>query len=337
MAMTGSVCLGADARTPSAWGGLGASVALALIAIVLGPVPTAALGAEIAAPPRGQASTGSAHGPSTRFASAAVQPGSPPPAAMTPPAQTMPAPAAGPTSTEEPAPEPVVLEGGISVAIGADQRATVLGETQSLRALVEEICRQARIDLRTYAAPDRRYVGKLERVPLTEALQSMLRSESYLLGFRAGTNGGPARITWMRVLGGQPGANGPVAAVPAGTAAQFGAPQLSALKVSPPPSSRFAMSTALLFQAFGTYDPVRRDQAQREMLDRINQPDELQRFLGTDAKTLATMFGRYRDSEQTIRRLKSMSESPEVQGKFQEVLNLISAPPAPAEGTPEDQ
>ena len=255
------------------------------------------------------------------------------PAAAAEPSATSPSPptalgpaAAGPdVDAEEPALEPVVLEGGISVAVGRDQRATILGQTQSLRMVVEEICRQARIELRTYAAADRGYAGKLENVPLTEALRSMLRSESYLLGFHAGTDGGPARITWMRVLGGQPGANG-ATAIPAPVAAQFATPQPSQAKVAPPPSERFALSTALLFQAFGTYDPVRRDQAQRELLDRINQPDEQRRFLTTDTKQLVTLFGRYRDSEQTIRRLKSMSESPEVQAKFDEVLDVITAP-----------
>jgi len=263
---------------------------------------------------------------------------------LTPPGPTIPAPAAEPSATspspptalgpaaaradvetEEPALEPVVLEGGISVAVGTDQRATILGQTQSLRMVIEEICRQARIELRAYAAADRGYAGKLENVPLTEALRSMLRSESYLLGFHAGTDGGPARITWMRVLGGQPGANG-ATAIPAPLAAQFATPQPSQIKVAPPPSERFALSTALLFQAFGTYDPVRRDQAQRELLDRLNQPDEQRRFLATDTKQLVTMFGRYRDSEQTIRRLKSMSGSPEVQAKFDEVLDVITAP-----------
>jgi hypothetical protein len=320
MAPKRSVSFDAYRRPPSLWGAFGrAWLALTVASISLDApaVLATAHGRDLPRP-----HTRAQHG----------LPGQPPlpgaqpmPPVMTPPAEAMPAPpASAPTSAEESQLEPVMLEGGISIAIGADQRATVLGETQSLRAVIEEICRQAHIELRTYAAPDRRYIGKLENVPLTEALRSILRSESYLLGFRAGANGGePARVTWMRVLGGQPGDTpGAMKSV----AAQFAAPP-SPMKVTPPPGSRFAMSTALMFQAFGTYDPVRRDQAQREMIDRINQPDEMQRFLGTDAKQLATMFGRYRDSEQTIRRLKSMSENPEVQAKFDEVLNEIKTPP----------
>ena len=211
-------CVGfsADRRAPSCWGALGAS--LATFAVALSLLATTALAASQR---RGTARVHSGTpGVPGQLASTNEQPTPAAPAVMTPPAQTMPPGASLPAAAEEPSPEPVVLEGGISVAVGNDQHATVLGEAQSVKALVEEICRQAHIDLRTYAAPDRRYVGKLDNVPLSEALRSILRSESYLLGFRADTNGGPARVTWMRVLGGQPGAKNAVAAMqPA--AAQF--------------------------------------------------------------------------------------------------------------------
>lgn len=219
-------------------------------------------------------------------------------------------------------PEPVMLDGGISVAIGGDQRATIIGETPSLRAVVEEICRQASVDLRAYKAPDRRYVGKLENMPLADAFRSMLRTESYLVWVREYPRGTVSKVTGMRVLGTEPATPQriPVAA------SEF-APAQPTSYVAPPPAARFSMSTALLFQAFGTFDPVRRDQAQREIIDRISEPEQLQRFLQTDVKLLASMFGRYRDSELTLGRLKSLSDNAEIQGKFQEILNQMAATP----------
>jgi hypothetical protein len=220
----------------------------------------------------------------------------------------------------------VVLDGGISVAIAGDQRATVVGETPSLKAVVQEICRQAGIELRAYGAPDRRYVGKLENVPLTDAFRSLLRTESYIVWMRSGTPDEPARVRWMRVLGPEPST--PTAAA---TAAAFAPLQQAVPAAAPPappaPTGRFSLSTALLFQAFGTYDPARREQAQREIIERLAQPEQLQRFLATDPKEMTTMFGRYRDYEQTIRRLMAMSGQAEVQAKLEQVLKELAANP----------
>jgi len=51
--------------------------------------------------------------------------------------------------------EPVAVAGGASVEVFGNQRATVAGQATSLRSLVEEICRQAGVELRTYTAADR--------------------------------------------------------------------------------------------------------------------------------------------------------------------------------------
>jgi hypothetical protein len=226
----------------------------------------------------------------------------------------------GATPAESPAGTgPVVLEGGLSVEITAGQRATIVGNSTSLRAVITELCRQAGIDLRTYAAPDRRYVGRLENVALADALRSMLRAESYLVGFRSDKRGGQ-QVTWLRVLGGAEGS-----AVGAVAGAPFARPQPApAAPVAPSAAAasgeKFVVSSSLLFQAFGTFDPQRRDQAQRELVTRITEPDQLARFLASDPKELAKMFGRYRGSSDTLRRIQGMSERAEVTAKIDEIL-----------------
>jgi hypothetical protein len=214
---------------------------------------------------------------------------------------------------------PVVLEGGISVEVTPDQRATVLGDAVSLRAVVGEICRQAGIQLRAFAAPDRPYVGHLENVTISDAFRSMLRSESYFLGFRKEEPAGHTRITWIRVLGGQ---SSPTAV----SAPKAGAPTTTGGRLRPGfGANRFTISPALLFQAFGTLDPQRRDQARQEVIARIEEPDQLTRFLATPPKDLARMFTRYKDAASGLRQLQSMAaERPEVQAKFDEILAEVA-------------
>ena len=232
---------------------------------------------------------------------------------------------------EPPAGEPVMVDGGVSVSITRDQRATIVGDAPSLRNIIVEICRQANIKLITYAAADHRFAGRLENVPLSDALRSMLRTESYLVGFRGDEQSTQPRITWLRVMGGMSPAE--PGSLPPAVANQFGAQQpqpTSVGTVSPPPDQRFSISSSLLFQAFGTFDPARRDMAQRELLERIGAPDQLPRFLAMEPKELANMFGRYRDSAQTLRRLLSISENGEITQKLTEVLEVVGATAEPA-------
>jgi hypothetical protein len=230
-----------------------------------------------------------------------------------------PAGAVAPELTEPPpGPGPVVLDGGLRVEVTGDQRATIIGDTPSLRAVVEETCRQAGIQLRTYAAADRRYVGRLEHVAVADALRSMLRSESYLLGVRA-DGSGREHVTWLRVLGAEGSATKGQA--PSG-AAIYGQPQPAAA-ASAPQSDKFVVSSSLMFQAFGTFDPQRREQAQRELLTRIGDPEQLSKFLASDPKELAKQFGRYRGAADTLRRIHDMADRVEIQAKFQEILGEI--------------
>jgi hypothetical protein len=227
-----------------------------------------------------------------------------------------------PAETAEPAPgqAPVVLDGGLRVEVTHDQHATIVGDTPSLRAVIEEICRQGDIQLRTFAAADRRYVGRLEHVPVADALRSMLKSESYLVGVRA-DGSGRERVTWLRVLGTEgTAAKGVVSGAAVPQPAAVSAP-------SAPQGDKFAISSSLMFQAFGTFDPQRREQAQRELLTRIGEPEQFQKFLASDPKELAKQFGRYRGAADTLRRIHDMADRVEVQAKFQEILDEVEKNP----------
>jgi hypothetical protein len=219
---------------------------------------------------------------------------------------------------------PVVLDGGLTVEVTGDQRITVVGSNPSMRAVIQEVCRQAGVQLRTYDAPDRRAVGRLAGVELTDALRSLLRAESYLVGFRSDARG-RQRVTWLRVFGGVEGGSPVAPAVAAALAqpqpapAQAGA-NAPAAAPEAPDGQGFVVSASLLFQAFGTFDPQRRDQAQRELLTRMASPAEMSRFLSQPTGELAATFGRYRGSADTIRRMHSLADRPEVAAKLNEVL-----------------
>jgi hypothetical protein len=294
-----------------------ASVALlAIIVTVASPEPATAK--KVGAGSRGPAGDRAPRHPTTTSpagasAAVSVEEGVPPATVPVPPRDGEPLvpPGAGGA---------VVLEGGMSVEISAGQRVTIAGDSPSLRAVIEEVCRQAGIQLRTYAAPDRRCSAHLERVPVADALRSMLRTESYLVGFRAEQDSRQGRVTWLRVLG----ATGTGSTSIPRTASA--APQPAPVAAPPGPASQFVISSSLLFQAFGTFDPKRREQAQQEILTRISDPEQLSRFLATDPKELAKMFNRYRDSAVTLRRLQSLAERPEIQAKFDEILAAIGQP-----------
>jgi hypothetical protein len=186
--------------------------------------------------------------------------------------------------------------------------------------VIATLCRQAGIELRSYAAADRPFTGRLAGVPLSEALRSMLRSESYLLGLRSDSSSGEPRITWLHVLGTAGSELRPNLASRA--PAVSAAPPAQANEAAPA-AAEFTIASSLLFRAFGTSDPDRRDEAQRDVLAQIQSAKELPVFLASDSKKLARVLMRYRGSIATVRRLQTMSDDAEVQEKLGEIMAEI--------------
>jgi len=101
---------------------------------------------------------------------------------------------------------------------------------------------------------------------------------------------------------------------------------------APFPAQKFVLSPTLLYEAFGTMDPARREQAQREALSRLADPARRALFLNTDPAEIANVVANYEHSAEGVRRMKSMTDLPDVQAKLDAVLNALGEPTAGNKG-----
>jgi hypothetical protein len=86
------------------------------------------------------------------------------------------------------------------IVVHEDATISLDGRSPSLRAVVEEICVRAGVQLRAYDAVDRRMRGHYERLRLSDILGRLLREESFVLGFSGRRAGERNRVRWLRVF-----------------------------------------------------------------------------------------------------------------------------------------
>jgi hypothetical protein len=96
----------------------------------------------------------------------------------------------------------------LTIEVDEAQNVTVSGSSDSLRAAIGEICRLANVRLVAYDADDRPFAAQYRRVPLSEALARLLRSEIYLAGLRPLHGAALSQVTWLRVTGSNGGSAG---------------------------------------------------------------------------------------------------------------------------------
>lgn len=91
-----------------------------------------------------------------------------------------------------------------------NQTASVEGRTESLKALVTELCRVGGIELRAYGAADRPVRSRYRDMELRELFERLLWQENFLMGNAQREDGKGRRLAWLQVLGsdGAAGAQG---------------------------------------------------------------------------------------------------------------------------------
>ncbi len=192
--------------------------------------------------------------------------------------------------------------------LSEDQTTTVAGEFGSLRALLEDLCRQGGIELRSFDAPDRAVTVHYESVPLTTALRGLLREESYLLGVTAQSGATGSRITWIRVMakGDGPAAGSPVTS---------NAP-MPAKPASPPPPPPAVPSV--------DEDPERIARVTRELADRLfAKPEQIGPFLETSPQVIAGTFRKYPEAIAIVTQLRDEQGDPAIRQKLEQVLEVL--------------
>jgi hypothetical protein len=192
------------------------------------------------------------------------------------------------------------------VEVTDDARVTIVGRAPSLRAAVEEIAWRTGLRLVAYDAADREVSTRIEQRALEDALHTLLRGESYVLGVERG------RVAWLHVLGD----------------GESGHARRSAGQAPAPPG--FAVPPALTREAFGSDDPAARAAAFGAITEQVlHTPERRQAFLATDAGAIAETLRRYPHAAEMLRQTGAALADAELQAKLREVLGAIEGPPPP--------
>lgn len=85
--------------------------------------------------------------------------------------------------------------------VESQRSVTVIGSSDSLRAVIGALCERSGIELKSYRAPDRPMSARYEAAPLRHVLERLLRQESFMLGFAAPDGGGEPELAWLSVIG----------------------------------------------------------------------------------------------------------------------------------------
>lgn len=139
------------------------------------------------------------------------------------------------------------------IEVESQESVSVVGSSDSLRAVIEKLCESSGVELKSYRAADRAISARYEGVPLQHVLQRLLRQESFMLGFTPGDSAGESgpQVAWVTVIGTEGGSSvsgGGAAGSAAGAAAVNNARASSILPISamanPNAASRIASAKA---------------------------------------------------------------------------------------------
>jgi len=171
-----------------------------------------------------------------------------------------------------------LAEDSVKLEVSADQEVSLSGESPSLRAVVEELCDRAGIELRGYGAPDREFHGSYHDVPATGLLPRLLRDESHVVGLTTDEKH-HTRIAWLRVLG----EADPAAGAPRPMAVASAAARLRAATAQAPASPFQGEKQKIL----DLVEPI----FELDPADREAKIAEVAKALSNEDSTRAALFG----------------------------------------------
>jgi hypothetical protein len=202
----------------------------------------------------------------------------------------------------------------LSIDVDDEQTVTITGSSESLRATITELCRRANVELVAYEAPDRPIAAAYQRIPLSEALGRLLRSEIFLVGIRPGERPTSQVVTWLRVSG----STGGVASAPASDGAAAAAPAASG------PALDLGVAQNLIDTALTSQDTFSRNNARRTILEALRgDPAPLQRFLDNDVSAVVEQIAAYPHAAELLNSLQSVTTSVEQRTKIQTLLRSL--------------
>jgi hypothetical protein len=203
----------------------------------------------------------------------------------------------------------------LAIEVDDGQTVTITGSSDSLRAAIAEICQRAEVKLVAYEAPDRPFSASYHRIPLSEALGRLLRSEIFLVGVRSDDHAGQL-VTWLRVSGATGGVASAPTPEPGGAAAQPAA--------SSGPSVDLGVQQLLVDTALTSEDTFARNNARRSILEALRgDPAPLERFLETDVAAVVDQLAGYQHAAELLNSLQSVTTNVEQRTKIQTLLRSI--------------
>ena len=205
----------------------------------------------------------------------------------------------------------------LAIEVDDAQTVTITGSSDSLRSAIAELCQRADVKLVAYEAPDRPFSASYNRIPLSEALGRLLRSEIFLVGVRPGEHDSQV-VTWLRVSG----ATGGVANAPAldGTGTAGAQPAAEGKG----PNIDLGVAPLLIETALTSEDTFARNNARRTILEALRgDPAPLERFLGTDVGAVVDEISGYPHAAELLNSLQSVTTNAEQRTKIQTLLRSI--------------
>ena len=193
-----------------------------------------------------------------------------------------------------------------NVEVTQEQLATVVGVFPSLKSVIDDLCRRAGVEVRAFEAEDRAVTVAYNRVPLTTALEGLLREESYLVGVTATEAGKPPRVAWIRVAGGAADAT---RQTPTGDSV-----------VSPTravPTMGFEVPATFGDAEFTSEDPEQRARALHAIASRLIASKQV---MSADPKALAVMLQQYPHARELVTQLRNEQEDPDIRARLDQVL-----------------
>ncbi len=202
----------------------------------------------------------------------------------------------------------------LSIDVDDEQSVTISGSSESLRATITELCLRANVDLVAYEAPDRPISASYQRVPLSEALGRLLRSEIFLVGIRPRDAPATQVVTWLRVSGSTGGvAGGPTPESPSAAPAAAAGPPLD-----------LGVDQILVDTALTSQDTFARNNARRTILEALRgDPAPLERFLEGDVPAVVEQIAGFPHSAELLNSLQSVTTSVEQRSKIQSLLRSL--------------
>jgi hypothetical protein len=212
-------------------------------------------------------------------------------------------------------------DSGLAIEVKDGQLLTVQGQTNSLATLLADVCAKAGVAFRGFEAGDRPITISYVDVPLRDALQRMLRDETYMIGVRAAADNKNVAVAWVHITGSKSGAApGSPVAVP---------PPLAVTPEPPKPQvpasmTDFGLPDDLLARALSSQDAAERREATRLLAEHVEaNPGLVDQFLQREMGATAEELAGYDFAKETLQTLAIRQKNPVSRAKLDALVKSI--------------